>query len=376
MQRIISLLLLQFFISTLSNSQDLPMPVDSFNNVKLIVANLQNNSYHTDWECSEIYTNPWHHKNIWNAYNTLEALIEYSLESGDSAYISAIKTFADNKCAFDDAKYAGYDDAQWTGIALLKAYSLTNHKPYLSRSIEMWNYIIENSWDEQECEGGLWWDIDKTYKNAITNELFIVYSTMLYFRTNENKYKDWALTAWDWFEKTGMISLENNNRHIMHLVNDGLDRKCMNNSGAIWTYNQGVIIGGLVNLWLIFEDTYYLDTAINIANSTINNLTIDGILVEKTRSGIVAENINTDQQQFKGIFVRYLSKLIEVLPDTNPNKNNYINFIKKNCNNVLKLYTDFNIGKLWNKNNCEDNFNAISQTAGLDLFTTLLKIRN
>ena len=173
-----------------------------------------------------IYTNPWHHKNIWNAYNTLEALIEYSLESGDTSYINAIKIFADNKCAYDDSKYAGYDDAQWTGIALLKAYSLTNHKPYLSRSIEMWNYIIENSWDEKECGGGLWWDIEKTYKNAITNELFIVYSTMLYFRTNENKYKDWALTAWEWFEKTEMISLENNNRHIMHLVNDGVDRNC------------------------------------------------------------------------------------------------------------------------------------------------------
>ena len=147
-------------------------------------------------------------------------------------------------------------------------------------------------------------------------------------------------------------------------------------AGAIWTYNQGVIIGGLVNLWLIFKNTDYLDTAINITNSTINNLTIDGILVEKPRSGNVSEDINTDQQQFKGIFVRYLAKLIKVLPDSNPNKINYINFIKKNCNNVLEIYTDLKIGKLWDKNNCEANFNAISQTAGLDLFTTLLKIRN
>ena len=330
MQRIISLLSLLFFISTFTISQDLPIPVDSFKNAKLIVANLQSNSYHTDWECSEKYTNPWHHKNIWNAYNTLEALIDYSVASGDTSYINVINNFADNKCAYDDAKYAGYDDAQWTGIALLKAYTLTGHKPYLSRSIEMWNYIIENSWDEKECGGGLWWNIEETYKNAITNELFIVYSTMLYLRTNENKYKDWALTAWEWFDQTEMISHENNRRQIMNLVNDGVDRNCKNNDGAIWTYNQGVIIGGLVNLWLIFENTEYLNIAINIANSTINNLTIDGILVEKPRSGNVSENINTDQQQFKGIFVRYLSKLIEVLPDTNPNKINYINFIKKN----------------------------------------------
>ena len=300
-------------------------------------------------------------------------MIEYSQTTGDTSYLNILKDFADNHFEYNNAKYAGYDDAQWAGITLIKAYSLFGEKKYLSRSIEMWNHIIKNAWDNDFCNGGLWWNYEQTYKNAITNELFIVFSTMLYIETNENKYKDWALKTWKWFDETGMISSKTDDNSVIFLVNDGINTSCKSNKRDIWTYNQGVLIGGLVNLWKIFEDSKYLNTAINIATSSINNLTKNGILVEKPKPGIVRESLNTDQQQFKSIFVRYLTMLIQALPDSNFNKVVFINFIKRNYEKVCKIYTDNKIGKLWDKKNTDNDFNAISQTSGLDLFISRLK---
>src|SRR5206468_9626368 len=42
------------------------------------------------------------------------------------------------------------------------------------------------------------------------------------------------------------------------LVNDGITRDCQNNSATTWTYNQGVILGGLAALSEITGDRGYL----------------------------------------------------------------------------------------------------------------------
>ena len=80
--------------------------------------------------------------------------------------------------------------------------------------------------------GGVYWDLHNSYKNAITNELFLVLATDLYEITNESQYLDWAEREVDWFLHSGMI----NSRY---LVNDGLNDDCYNNQQTTWTYNQG-----------------------------------------------------------------------------------------------------------------------------------------
>jgi predicted alpha-1,6-mannanase (GH76 family) len=76
------------------------------------------------------------------------------------------------------------------------------------------------------------------YKNAITNELFLTLAVLLHQRNPAGGYLTWAQREWDWFSSAGLIGPDG-------LVNDGLTAACQNNGGTTWTYNQGVILGGL-----------------------------------------------------------------------------------------------------------------------------------
>lgn len=326
---------------------------------------LQENWFDNKWECGTNFTNPWHLENIWNAFNTAEVLIDYSTISGKKDLIAVIEKFVSNNCAFEDAKYAGYDDAQWTAITLIKAYRLTNKKEYLNKAEEIWDYIAVNSWDTTHCGGGLWWNIEKTYKNAITNELFLMLSSMLYLETKEEKYKSWALKEWQWFVSSGLIAENNDDGKIKNLINDGLDKNCRNSGKQIWTYNQGVILGGLINLWEITSEIIYLEKAIAIAETTIDNLSENGILSER-----VNFPLNTDQQQFKGIFVRYLAFLTVTLPQNfKREKEIFKKFILYNADAVWNSAKDRKISAYWNDTADQKSIcNAITQTAGIDLY--------
>src|ERR1017187_4581659 len=159
-------------------------------------------------------------------------------------------------------------------------------------------------WDDT-CRGGLWWNETKTYKNAITNELFLTLAARLHQRTpgDHGSYLTWALREWEWFSSAGLIGASG-------LVNDGLTSACQNNGQTTWTYNQGVILGGLATLFEITGDHAYLTQGEAIADAALSKLTtppsaaIPGILAEPCEA--TAAGCNGDQTQFKGIFVRHL----------------------------------------------------------------------
>ena len=125
-------------------------------------------------------------------------------------------------------------------------------------------------------------------------------------RTAQKKatYLDWAQREWKWFAASGMINADN-------LVNDGLDAACHNNHRTTWTYNQGVILGGLTVLSKLTGDPKPLEAAQSIALSAIARLTdLDGVLhdpCEPARCG-------NDAPKFKGVFVRNLAVLNAAAP--------------------------------------------------------------
>jgi Glycosyl hydrolase family 76/Carbohydrate binding module (family 35) len=265
-------------------------------------------------------TGLWDSTNWWNAANALEATIEYSHVTDSLTYRSNIfNTF------YQKPRYANFinpwfrDDDGWWAIAWIKAYDLTGEKRYLDQAkLIFWD--MTTGWDKV-CDGGVYWHKrELNYKNAITNGLLLSVAAKLNLREPEDqRYLQWSEKIWKWYQQTGMINAEN-------LVNDGLDSECKNNNKTTWTYNQGVLIGGLVDLYRGTNDPKLLEQAEAIADSAIVKLARNGILREPCEDN---NDCGNDGSQFKGIFIRNLAALYQVKP-----KPSYREFIRRNAESI------------------------------------------
>jgi predicted alpha-1,6-mannanase (GH76 family) len=241
----------------------------------------------------------WRSTGWWNAANALTAVIRYMQLTGDRGYLRVIETsFRRAQRRHRGFVNRFFDDNGWWALAWLAAYDLTADSRYLAAAEAVFGHNL-TGWDGT-CDGGVWWNEDRRYKNAITNELFLLLAAQLYQRVpGRREYLDWALREWQWLHASGLIGPAG-------LINEGLTPACANNQGTTWTYNQGVILGGLTALHEITGDAGYLRQAEVIADAALRELTRPaGILAEPTEPS----GCDGDQTQFKGIFVRYLHQL-------------------------------------------------------------------
>jgi len=109
-----------------------------------------------------------------------------------------------------------------------------------------------------------------------------------------------------------------------HLINDGLTSTCQNNGETVWSYNQGVILGGLTELSKATKNSSYITIAKQIGDAAIANLTRDGILHD-----VCEPNCGADGSQFKGIFARNLQILQQYSPEAR-----YATFLEDNANSI------------------------------------------
>jgi predicted alpha-1,6-mannanase (GH76 family) len=313
-------------------------------------------------------TGLWQTTGWWNAANALIALVHYIERTGDSSYLDVIST-THHAAQSEHAGFIDnyYDDNAWWALTWIAAYDLTGDPSYLdtAKSIFAANTI---GWDTV-CRGGLWWNSSRTYKNAIPNELFLSLAAQLHQRvagdTGSSSYLDWALREWQWFSASGMID-------GIGLVNDGLTAGCENNEGTTWTYNQGVILGGLASLYQITSDRAYLRQAGTIADAAISNLVTPatgsgppGILREPCE--LSAAGCDGDQTQFKGIFVRNLYYLYQQDP-----QRAYADFILANAASIWNNDRDAldQFGLRWT--GPFDVADASRQSSAMDAFNAAL----
>jgi predicted alpha-1,6-mannanase (GH76 family) len=301
----------------------------------------------------------------WNAANSVTVLADYSRATGSKQYLSAIEnTFKNANRANGTANFVNdYDDDEgWWALAWIDAYDLTKSPVYLAMAETIFTNIA-TEWDTTTCGGGVWWQKPAHYKNAIANELFLTVAASLANRTTGAKsasYLAWAHKEWAWFKASGMINSRN-------LVNDGLTstnpNSCENNGRTTWTYNQGVILGGLVELHEADKDPTLLPRVEAIADAAIANLTAKGILIESTVSG-------NDAPQFKGIFVRNLATLYKAAPSEQ-----YRTFIDANAASIWASDRGPNheFGAVWQ--GPFDSADAIRQSSALDALVAALKIK-
>jgi predicted alpha-1,6-mannanase (GH76 family) len=237
----------------------------------------------------------------WQAAVALSTVEAYAQTTGDSSYDAAIAS-AFGLHSSGDFENDSDDDTAWWALVWLQAYDITHASSYLSMAETDADYIHEG-WG-QACGGGIWWLRNPGYyKNAISNELFLELTAWLHNTiSGDVKYLRWAEAEWSWFSRSGMINGSD-------LVNDGVGSNCQNNGAPTWTYNQGVILAGLAQLYQATGNRSLLATAEQIARAAIRQLTVGGVLTEPCRGAGCAARLDRDTQAFKGIFVEDLKVL-------------------------------------------------------------------
>jgi predicted alpha-1,6-mannanase (GH76 family) len=250
-------------------------------------------------------TGLWKTTGWWNSANALTAVIRYTKSTGDRSYLEVVEnTFTRAQRGFVKVQRRKpgfindfFDDNLWWALAWVAAFDLTGEARYRAAAQAIFAHSL-SGWDDT-CGGGLWWNEKRDYKNAITNELFLTLAALLAARVpGQREYRDWALREWEWLHGSGLIGPSG-------LVNDGLSAACANNGGTTWTYNQGVILGGLAALHELTGDEAYPRQGEAIADAVLRSLTSPaGILAEPGEAKAAADD--RDMPQFKGIFVRYL----------------------------------------------------------------------
>ena len=295
-------------------------------------------------------TGLWQTTGWWNAANAVTVLVDYSRLSGSSQYLPAVQnTFKINSSGGFLNQY--YDDEGWWALAWIAAYDQTGNQSYLNMSEQIFSNMT-TGWDSS-CGGGIWWSKKHQYKNAIANELFLSVAAELAGRTTGTAQADdlnWARREWTWFSGSGMINSNN-------LINDGLNSSCQNNGKTVWSYNQGVILGGLTALAKDTKDNSLLQPAQSIAQAAISNLTdANGILHDACEP-----NCGQDGPQFKGIFTRNLAILDRAAP-----QQQYVTFLETNAGSIWNndLAPNDEFGLVWSGPYSQGS--AATQTSAID----------
>ena len=248
-------------------------------------------------------------------------------------------------------------------MAFINAYDLNKQREYLATAAGIFE-DMRKAWTTP-C-GGIWWDRNQTYVNAIANELFLSVAAHLANRDLHKKsyYVHWAEKEWSWFQGSGLINARNT-------INDGLDNKtCNSNRGTVWSYNQGVLLGGLVELELATDKGRgYVARARSIASAAISQLTRNGILHEPCENAAQGGNsCGADGPQFKGIFVRNLRKLHAYSPDEK-----YKAFIKANAHSIWNRdRKGSELGLIWS--DFRQPVNASMQSSALDALVAAVAV--
>jgi hypothetical protein len=332
---------------------------------------------------------------VWHDANTVEMLADYQLATGDSSFQSVIETYANGNynpldpyglygCGNSGGINLGTcnqpnafnDDDLWWGLAFMRAHELETKLgntavagTYWTGAVDVFQHVCAQ-WDAVPgCGGGVpqtaMDGTAPTYRNAITNELLFQLAMKLYLLdptgtnvctgqvpwTNDpsapshypasgpgglvnqfpNDYLGWALAEYEWFKQYWWSAAP-----ATTPMADGLDSSC-NLTGTQLTYNQGPILGALLDLSTVPSSaltshveydssatilTHGFDVAsaamstfvqtVNNASGTTFILTEEG----SPTSGQLSDVNNTcawgngDCPQFKGVFMRYLGRFV------------------------------------------------------------------
>jgi predicted alpha-1,6-mannanase (GH76 family) len=229
-----------------------------------------------------------------------------------------------------------YDDMEWLALSSLRAYQLTNDNRYKEIVDILWA-DIKGGWSN-ELNGGIWWRKDNPSKNTPSNMPAAILAARLYKAFNNPDDLEWAKKIYDWQKATLY-------EQATGWVFDNIEKNGTKNTTWKFTYNQGTFLGAALELYKLTNNAVYQSDAIKAADFAFAS-------GQLTSNGILKDEGGGDGGLFKGVFVRYLTRLIVEGSLPAEKKNNYIAFLKKNAETLWSKGTNKSLilfGSAWDK---------------------------
>jgi predicted alpha-1,6-mannanase (GH76 family) len=348
---------------------------------------------------------------VWHDASTAEMLADYTLATGDRTYVpnltayrgyNGVYVFGSSSLLYGENQYN--DDKLWWALAMLRMYDVLGDSQYLSNAETIFSNVCRY-WGVHSgsCGGGVSQTVGGHYLNAITNELFFQTAAKLarldpdrrdacgtapritgpwsYSRRLPDTYLGWSVAEWEWFKKYWFpvhparmnFEYEWPPSATGTTIPDGLDsRSCApgtsRSASARWTYNQGPILGALLDLSFLqstgagrglLEDTegtlqqFAFTIAANAMSSFSSGPGSPAILTEVGDANGAGGCLSSpDCPEFKGVFMRYLGRLLAGASSTAPG---YAAFAP-----AARRYLDTNANQIWAMRQ--------SQASGPDVF--------
>eukprot|EP00877_Chromochloris_zofingiensis_P009608 jgi/Chrzof1/4900/Cz15g03190.t1 len=322
-----------------------------------------------DWNTGR-FTSPKH--GWWNTAGIIETLIDYQTLTGTKTYKAYVdNTFEKNKNGKFFGKY--YDDEGWWVITWAKAYLWTKDTKYLNMAKAVYKSLT-SGWDGSTCGGGVYWAKFSKYKSTISLELHVRGGMLLYQATGDRSYFNLAKRSWDWLDASGLIQADG---RVQDGMKGGVGENCVKET-AVYSYNQGVILGGLVGLYEATKDAKYLQKAEKIADAAILFLSPNGILAEPCEP----KSCDDNSAHFKGIYMRYLYQLTSALSRAKNYKSGrisaYRQFIERQAYSIWWNARDTStnqLGVMWSGPYVRASTMAIVQASAMDVINGALGIK-
>lgn len=128
-------------------------------------------------------------------------------------------------------------------------------------------------------------------------------------------------------------------------VYDNIDKNGTKNTSWKFTYNQGTFLGAALELYKITNNVAYRNDAVKAADYAVSS----GFL---TNAGVLKDEGGGDGGLFKGVFVRYFTRLIIEGGLDAGKKSMYLDFLTANAKSLWSKGTNKNLvlfNSAWDK---------------------------
>lgn len=299
----------------------------------------------------------------WQSAVALSSMEAYQQTTGDRGYQWIYAATDSLKGRASDYENNLDDDTGWWGLVWLNAYTITHNTAYLEYAEDIAAYIHQKWNNTGSCGGGgvpEHRSPEDGLSGAINNELFLELTAWLHNTIIANGGKDspqnpdsfisWAISEWKYFSNVHVqlfhaeaIPASNGHPSVpaylvpnsSPVIADGT--LCGDDiKFQLYAYNQGVILAALAQMYLATKNSTYLTDAEHIADAVLNartfpvqinkrltiqtSFTVNGVLTDPTCQPTLSCGDHGDGGEFKGIFVRDLRTLDDVIASKNTPK--------------------------------------------------------